>query len=304
MSGIIAYMPTFAPDALEEDACGRPLLRLSMDEIAQRINVLGRKSRGRPWIYLDAIDSIINQRSDVELVVADARSSDVVRTGMAMHHKQAGGYELAFYPEKLSQWVVFNDILARHARDDTRFFVYTSSDIIWAHDWLEPALAAFEADPALQILFPMVNAGDLAMPLQLAPGPCDMDLIDPADHMDSIGAQAARAPCLNMYAAIFRMDFLKTYGGYMNLFRNCHTESFLYYQCEAMGGKMRLAPRCFCYHHNGADVHGVGTEAGAYNYIAEHVRFDPLMDKVQEARNSGNMTVDFLKSVLYVPGNG
>lgn len=297
MTRILAYMPTYAPDAKSEDQCGRPFIRLTMDEIAKRINELGRKSRGRPAIYMDCIDSIVNQRPDVELVVADARSSDEVRQGLAEHHKAAGGYELAFYPEKMSQWVVFNDVLARHAKEDTEYFIYTSSDIIWANDWVSAALKEFDEDPSLQILFPMVNTGDMAMPLQLAPGPCDMDLIDPADHMNSIGVQAARAPCLNAYVIIFRMDFLKTYGGYPTIFRNCFTESFLYYMAQAMGGKMRLAPRCWCYHHMGVDV-WIG-EGGFYHYSAEKPTFDRIMDEVQYARSKGTMDVAFLKSVLY-----
>ncbi len=299
MTKVVAYLPTFAPDAGEENGHARPLVRINMDQIADRINTLGVRSRTRPWVYLDAIDSIVNQNPDIELVVADAKSSDIIRTKMAIHHKQSGGYQLAFYPEKLSQWVVFNDILARHAKEDTEYFVYTSSDIIWAMDWVGEAIKEFDKDPNLQILFPMVNAGDLAMPLQLAPGPCDMELIDPADHMNSLGVEAARAPCLNMYAAIFRIDFLKKYDGYPTLFSNCFTESFLYYLCEAMGGKMRLAPRCWSYHHNGIDIHGVGTAAGAYNYHTEKPVFDEVMDQVQYARSMNIMTPEFLKNLLW-----
>lgn len=297
---ILAFMPTFAPDAGEEDGCGRPLVRLDMDSIAQRINVLGMKSRARPWMYMDAIDSVINQRPDVDLIVADARSSEVVRNNLAIHHRQAGGYELAFYPDKASQWAIMNDILARHVTPHTKWVVYTSSDIIWPMDWIEPALKEFEKDPELAILFPTVNAGDGNLPLQLAPGPYDADVIDPADYMNNPASQAARAPCLNMYAAIFHIDFFKTYGGYMNAYANCFTESFLYYQCEAMGCKMRLAPRCWLYHHNGGDIHGLGTENGGYNYFKEKPTFDKMMDEVQLARSENRMTVEFLKKVLYV----
>lgn len=294
---ILAYMPTYAPEAGEEDGFARPLVRLNMDQIADRINVLGPKSRNRPWVYLDCIDSVVNQRADVELVVADARSSEIIRTQMAIHHKQAKGYELAFYPEKLSQWAVMNDILARHSKPETEFFIYTSSDIVWAMDWVSEAVKEFDRDPALQIVFPMVNAGDLSMPLQLAPGPCDMDMLDPADYMHTIGVKAARAPCCNMYVAMFRMDFLKTYGGYMDLFKNCFTESFLYYQCEAMGGKMRVMPRGWCYHHNGIDVWV--SEKGFYGYTSEKPIFDKVMDEVEKARNEKAMTVEFLRDKLY-----
>ena len=297
MSRIVAYMPTYAPDAGDEDGHGRPLARITMDEIAKRINILGRKSRARPYIYMDCIDSIVNQRPDIELVVADARSSDIVRERLELHHRQSGGYQLAFYPEKMSQWMVFNDILARHAKDDTEYFIYTSSDIIWPSDWVEAALKEFDADPKLLLLFPTVNVGDMSMPLQLAPGPCDMDLIDPADHMESAGVRAARAPCCNMYVAMFRMDLLRAYGGYPDLWRNCFTESFLYYMCEAMGGKMRLAPRCWCYHHNGVDV-WVGP-GGFYHYTAEKPVFDRVMDEVQYARSQGTCDVAFLKNLLY-----
>lgn len=299
MKEILAFLPTYAPDAGNEPSYGRPYTRLKQRQIADRINEMGIKSRARPWLYMDSIDSIVNTRPDIELIVADARSSEIIRDGLSLHNKSAGGYSLAFYPDKLSQWVVFNDILSRHATMHTKYFVYTSSDIIWAMDWIAEAVAEFDKDPSLMIIFPTVNAGDPAMPLQVAPGPYDAELIDPADHMNSIGVKAARAPCLNMYLAIFRMEFLREYGGYMDIWRNCFSESFLYYLCEAMGGKMRLMPKGWAYHHNGADSWGIGTEAGQYNYHAEKPVFDAIMDKVQEARKTNTMTREFLKEVLW-----
>lgn len=298
---ILVFMPTYAPDAGHEDGCARPLLRLSMDQIADRINMLGAKSRARPWLYMDAIDSVLNMCPQADLVVADAMSSDIIRNGLAMHHRNSGGYNLAFYPDKLSQWVVLNDILSRHATEHTKYFVYTSSDIIWAMDWVAEAIKEFDKDPRLQIIFPTVNAGDPAMPLQLAPGPRDIDIIDPALHMDSAGVEAARAPCLNAYAMIFRIDFLKRYGGYPDVFRNCFSESFLYYLCEAMGGKMALAPRCWCYHHNGADAWTDTSPAqgGLYFYSAEKPLFDEIMNQVQYAREMRIMTPEFLKGILW-----
>lgn len=295
---ILAYMPTYAPDAKEEDQCGRLPIRLTMEQIAKRINDLGPKSRNRPALYMDCIDSVVNQRPDIELVVADAKSSDIIRTGLAQHHKDTQGYQLAFYPEKLSQWAVLNDILARHAMPETEFFIYTSSDVIWAMDWVAEAIKEFDKDPALQIIFPMVNAGDLSMPLQLSPGPQDKDLLDPADFMNSKGIEAARAPCCNAYAFIVRMEFFRVYGGYQTIWKNCFSESFLYYQCQAMGGKMRVMPRGWCYHHNGGDVWV--SEKGFYGYTAEKPTFDRVMDDVQRARTENRMTADYLKSVLYV----
>ena len=301
MSEILCYMPCYAPDAGVEDQCGRPLTRLNIEQIAARINVLKVKSRARPAVYMDCIDSVLTARPDIELVVGDARSSDIVREGLGMHHKIAKGYELLFYPEKMSQWVVFNDVMSRHIKEDTKYVVYTSSDVIWCNDWIAEAIKEFDKDPALQIIFPTVGAGDVAIPIQLASGPVDADLIDPADHMDCLGMSAARAPCLNAYAIIFRVDFFKAYGGYPTLWRNCFTESFLYYMCEAMGGKMRLMPRGWVYHHNGVDV-WIG-EGGFYHYAAEKPAFDRVIEKVLSARAEKTMTVDFLKDVLYKKGN-
>lgn len=299
MTRILAYLPTYAPNVTEaEESCDRPIARLTTEAIAMRINTHGAKSRGRPWVYMDCIDSVINMRPDIELVVGDAKSSDLVREGLSAHHKATGGYHLAYYPEKMSQWALFNDILARHATADTEYMVYTSSDIVWCMDWIAEALREFDKDPTLQIIFPCVNAGDPSIPIQLAPGPRDIGLIDPADHMDCIGMAAARAPCLNAYAFIMRMDFLKTYGGYQTIWLNCFSESFLYYQCLAMGGKLRLSPKMWAYHHSGVDVWV--DEGGFYNYIREKPKFDETMDRVQEARAKGEMTIDFLKSVLYV----
>ena len=298
MTKILAYMPTYAPDAKEEESHGRPFTRLTIGEIADRINNLGQRSRTRPYVYMDCIDSIVGMRPDVELVVADARSSDIIRAQLSEHHTKAGGYELAFYPEKMSQWALMNDIMRRYAKDDTEYVVYTSSDIIWSMDWVGEAIKEFEKDPTLQILFPTVSTGDVAIPIQIANGPVDKDLIDPKDHISCLGMAAARAPCLNAYAIIFRKKFFDTYGGYMDIYRNCFTESYLYYQCEAMGGKMRLMPRGWVYHHNGVDV-WIGP-GGHYHYVAEKPTFDKMMDEVQLARKENKMTVDFLKRTLYI----
>lgn len=255
-------------------------------------------SRLRPWAYMDCIDSVLNVRPDLDLVVADARSTDSIRAELLKHQQAGGAHDLALYPERASQWAVLNQVLRTHGTDRTKYFVYTSSDIIWTHDWVGEAIKEFERDPALMIVFPCVNSGDPAMPLQVASGPRDEDLIDPADHMDCEGARAARAPCLNAYAFVMRMEFLKAYGGYMTLWRNCFTESFLHYQCEAIGGKMRLMPRGWCFHHNGID--GWVGEGGFYNYTAEKPLFDRVMDTVLAARSEGKMTKEFLRSILYV----
>ena len=294
---ILAFMPTYAPDAGDEAENGRGFHRLSLGHIADRINYLGTRSRMRPWVYMDCIDSIVSMRPDIDLVVADAKSSDIVRQRLATHHQTAKGYELAFYPEKMSQWALMNDIMKRYATTDTKYIIYTSSDIIWTMDWVAEAIKEFEADPTLQILFPTVSHGDAAIPIQISNGPKDMGLLDPAKHMDCPGMAAARAPCLNAYAIIFRKEFFDTYGGYPTIYRNCFTESFLYYMAEAMGGKMRLMPRGFVFHHNGIDV-WVG-EGGFYHYTAEKPTFDKMMDGVQLARSENRMTPEFLKGILY-----
>ena len=298
MTKILAFMPTYAPDAKDEDSYGRLAERMTTDKIAERTNLLAHRSRKRPWVYMDCIDSICNMRPDIELVVADAKSSDPVRKWLIEHHKNSGVYELALYPQKMSQWVLMNDILKRYAKEDTQYVVYTSSDIIWyGSDWVGEAIKEFERDPNLQILFPFVNSGDAALPIQISEGPKDEELIDPADHMDCPGMAAARAPCLNAYAIIFRADFFKKYGGYPTAYRNCFTESFLYYMAEAMGGKMRLMPRGWVYHHNGIDV-WIG-EGGFYHYSAEKPVFDKMMNEVQLARTENRMTPEFLKGLLY-----
>lgn len=299
-SSILAYMPTYAPDteAVEEEL--RPYQQQPNEAIARRINDSGFVSRCRPWVYMDCIDSVMNVRPDIDLVVADARSTDSIRAGLQRHQTLNRNYDLALYPEKMSQWVVLNDVLARHATPDTQFFVYTSSDVIWTMDWVEEAIREFDKDPSLQILFPCVNQGDPLLPVQVSPYPRDLPLIDPAGHMDCPGMLAARAPCLNAYAFIMRREFLDTYGGYPTVFRNCFSESFLYYMCEAMGGKMRLMPRGTCYHHSGVDAWS--GEGGSYNYSAEKAAFERIMDDVQEARCAERpfMTAGYLKGLLYV----
>lgn len=298
-SPILVYMPTYAPDteAVDEEDMGRPYERRTNEQIAERIARLGFLSRIRPAVYFDCIDSVLNVRPDIDLVVADARSTDSIRTGLQKHRETSGEYDLALYPEKMSQWTVLNDVLKRHACEATRYFVYTSSDIIWTMDWVGEALKEFEKDPSLQIVFPCVNQGDPLLPVQILSYPHDEALIDPARHTECPAMKAARAPCLNAYAMIFRMDFLRTYGGYPDVFRNCFSESFLYFMCEAMGGKMRLMPRGVCYHHSGVDA-WTG-EGGYYNYTAEKDKFERIMDQVDGMRARGNLSVDYLKGILY-----
>lgn len=294
MAEILCYIPTYAP---KTEACAdypRPYTRLSHVELAERLTKLQYLSRLRPWIYMDVIDSVLNVRPDIDLVVADARSTDSIRQQLSLHQKASGQYHLALYDNPDSQWRVFNSVLANHATADTKYFVYSSSDIIWTMDWVAEAIREFDVDPSLQIIFPRVSSGDADfLPCQVAGGPEDAPLIDPP-YQD-----AARAPVLNAYAMIFRMEFLKTYGGYPTRFRNCFTESFLYYMCEAMGGKMRLMPKGWCFHHNGVDA-WTG-EGGSYNYTAEKPLFDKVMGEVQEARCAERpyLSVSYLKGLLY-----
>ncbi len=299
-STVLAFLPTYAPEteAITDPAVARPIRRITNEEIAQRIDKLGYMSRIRPWMYMDCIDSCLNARPDMDLVVGDARSTDSIRALLQQHQIASAspahaGYELVLYPERMSQWKVLNHIASLFSTPDTKYFVYTSSDIIWTMDWVQIAIEHFERDPSLQIIFPCVNSGDPALPCQVTTGPAPRGtpLIEPP-YQD-----AARAPVLNGYVFIMRMDFLRTYGGYPDAYRNCFSESFLHYMCEAMGGKMMLMPEGFCWHHNGGDL-WTG-EGGTYHYTAEKPTFDAMMDKVQEARANSTCTIEFLKGILY-----
>lgn len=293
MSKILAYMPTFSPVVESTSNNRRPYERLKQHEIAGRINDLGQMSREKPWVYMDCIDSVMNIRPDIDLVVADARSTESIREELHKHQVACGDYSLALYPEKESQWVVFNDVMNRHMTEETEYVVYTSSDIVWTMDWVGEAIKEFERDAALQIVFPLVSSGDNEyLPCQVGVGPRDEPL------MEAPYQEAARAPVLNGYVMIFRAEFFRVWGGYMNVYRNCFTESFLSYQCEAMGGKMRLMPRGWTYHHNGIDV-WASKDGGMYHYGSEKPVFDAMMDKLQAARIEGRMTVPFLKELLY-----
>lgn len=303
---ILVYMPTYAPDveAVTDPGTARPYARQSNEQIAARINERGFLSRIRPGVYFDCIDSVLNVRPDADLVVADARSSDSVRDELQRHRVVSGRYTLQLHPERESQWTVLNHVLRTHGTRETRYFVYTSSDVVWTMDWVGEAVREFEADPALMILFPCVNSGDPNLPMQVAQGPRDMPLLDPAAFGDSPAARAARAPVLNAYAFIMRVEFLRAYGGYPTAFRNCFTESFLYYMCEAMGGTMRLMPRGWCYHHGSVDgwTDASAVKGGYYYYDAEKPVFDRLMDQVDTARAEGRLTVGFFRRLLYGGG--
>lgn len=293
MPKILVYCPVYSPIQEASKNSPRSYERMPNTAIEQRINAIGIKSREKPYIYFDAIDSVCNTRPDVKLVVADARSTDSIRDELKKHHAASNNsYTLALYQDKLSQWILLNDIWKRFSDKDTEFFVYTSSDVLFGPDWIAEAQKEFAKDPDLQIIFPCVNNGDPNLPCQIATGVRDIDMIEPPYQ------HAARAPVLNSYAWICRNSFLKTYGGYPTAYRNCFSESFLFYLCEATGGKMRLAPRAWVYHHGSVDA-WTG-DGGLYHYDAEKPIFDAMMDKVQAARIEGKMSVEFLKSVLYI----
>lgn len=299
-SPYLVFMPTYAPEteAVENAPNKRPHGREPQTAIADRITKYGYLSRIRPWSYMDAIDSVLNIRPDVDLVVADARSTESMRKHLTLHQRSSQnldspGYSLALFPEKESQWKALNKIIELHDNPAVKYFIYTSSDIVWTMDWVAEAEKEFLADPSLQIVFPCVNSGDPNLPNQVATGPRDLPL-EEAPYQD-----AARAPVLNAYVFICRMDFLRAYGGYPNIFRNCFTESFLHYMAEAIGGKMRLMPRGWCYHHGAVDQwSGAG---GLYNHTGELAKFTKIMDQVQEARcaERSYMTKAFLQSLLY-----
>jgi hypothetical protein len=284
-------MPTFSPDIEAETMVRRPYTRLTNQEIATHLD--NHVYRNKPWMYFDSIDSVLNTRSDITLVVGDGRSTDSIREELKNHlNTPDGAYCLELYDNKMSQWLIYNDILGKYATPETKYFVFTSSDVIWLMDWVAEAVKEFERNPKLQILFPCVNRGDPNLPCQIAAGPRDMDLIDPPYQ------QAARAPVINAYAFIIRMDFLRTYGGYPTAFKNCFSESFLYYMCEAMGGEMRLMPRGWVFHWGEGDKWSP-PGGSPYNYNEEKMKFEGVINKVLMYRAMGLMTVDFLKETLY-----
>lgn len=285
-------MPTYSPTD-EAQPLTRGYARATNDEIARR--VAEGTGKTKPTVYLDAIDSVLNVRPDVQLVVGDGRSTDSMRLALTQHHEEsAEAYTLILYPEKMSQWVIFNDILNSYATDGTKYFIYTSSDVIWQMDWVDAAIKEFDKNPKLQILFPCVNSGDPNLPCQIAEGPRDLDPIFPPYQ------KAAQAQVLNAYAIIFRMDFLRTYGGYPTIFRNCFTESFLAYMCEAMGGEMRLAPRAWCHHYGSIDI-WADKDKSYYFYNEEKFLFQKIINDFLMHRAMNMATVDYIKRVLYKP---
>ena len=286
MSEILCYMPTYSPTT-EAVSPVRPYTRETNSSISKRLR---RQSRVKPSVYMDAIDSVLNNPTPVRLVVADGRSTESMRAELGKHHAH-GGYELLLYENRESQWKLFNDVYAL-ATPETEYMIYSSSDVVWVMDWVAEAVKAFEADPKVQILFPCVNRGDTNLPCQIAAGVRDLEPFEPPFQ------RAARAPVLNMYAAIFRMSFLRAYGGYMTRFKNCFTESFLFYMCEALGGTMKVLPRGHVYHYSALDAHGSGGDW--YNYGTEKPEFAPVMDKLLAARAKGEMDVAFLKELLFV----
>lgn len=281
-------MPTYSPDVESSPKMNRTYTRLTNEEMRLRL----RKHNIKPWVYLDSIDSVLNNPTQVKLVVADGKSTESIRADLQKHHEISGGYTLQLYTEKLSQWWIFNDIIEKYVTPETKYFVYTSSDVNWRMDWVQEAIKEFEKNPKLQILFPCVSRGDGNLPCQIASAPQDIDLIEPPYQ------RAARAPVLNGYAMIFRMDFLRAYGGYPTLFRNCFSESFLHYMCEAAGGIMRLMPRGWVWHHSAVDV-WKDDGGSTYYYSKEKHIFDEAIEKVLTARADGKMNVEFLKGVLY-----
>lgn len=290
MSEIVAYIPTYSPDTEADASELRSYSRLNNEQIQVRVD--SGHGTIKPWMYMDSIDSVLNIRPDIKLVVADGKSTDSIRHDLTKHHYESGAaYDLALYAEKKSQWWIFNDLIEKYTTQDTKYFIYTSSDVVWQMDWVTEAIKEFERNPKLQILFPCVSKGDPNLPCQVADGPRDLDPVF-APYQSH-----ARAPCLNAYVMIFRMDFLRTYGGYPTLFRNCFTESFLHYMCEAMGGEMRLMPRGHVFHYGEGDK---WTSPGsAYYYTEEALFFQEIMNKVLMHKAMGMMTPEYLKKTLY-----
>lgn len=289
MSEILCYTPTYSPFIEADPVSLRPYSRLPQDQIVTHIK--DDKWRTKPYVYMDAIDSILNTRPDIKLVVADGRSTDSIRQSLSWHQQESGSYTLELYPERMSQWVLFNEVIKNHVTPETKYFVYSSSDVLWFQDWVSEAIREFEKNPKLQILFPLVSQGDGNIPCQVSPGPINRDPIKPPYDQHGL------APVLNAYVVIFRMDFLRAYGGYPTLFRNCYTESFLHYLCEAIGGEMRILPRGWCFHWGLVDK---WEENGShYYYNEEKILFQETMVKLQMMRAAGFMNKDMLKKLLW-----
>lgn len=304
MSEILAFMPTFSPNDECHPRFVRPYTREGQEAIKSRLGTAN--GRLKPGVYLDAIDSILNIRPDIHLVVGDGRSTESIRSALQSHNQEAiiehnemlwsghddrSAYTLEFYPKKMSQWKIFNDVYKRYATPDMKYFVYTSSDVVWLHDWVSEAIKEFDKNPKLMILFPTVSSGDGNIPCQVASGPRDLDLQEIPYDIHGKGR------VLNMYSAIFRREFLDAYGGYISLFRNNFSESFLDYMCEAMEGEMRLMPRGWAWHWGTVDYWK--SESGSpYFFAEEKDKFDITINKVLMMHGAGFANVPFLKNLL------
>lgn len=301
MSEILCYVPTYSPHNESDTEFPRSYSRLSNEEIQlHRLsggsshivgNALQPVARLKPWVYMDAFDSILNTRPDIKLVVGDGRSTESIREDLKKHNQANNDYVLELYPEKMSQWIIFNDILKKYATEDTKYFVYSSSDVIWCMDWVAEAIKEFERNPKAMILYPCVNNGDMNLPCQVAPGPRNIDAFLPPYQ------EAAKAPVINAYVMIFRMEFLKFWGGYPTLFRNCYTESFIHHLTTAMGGEQRVLPRGWCFHWGTVDI---WQENGSYYHYNEEIAlFQDTMNRVKMFDGMGMMTPEFLKKTLW-----
>lgn len=171
MSEILAYMPTFSPNDECHPKFVRPYTRETQEAIKSRLGT--PEGRLKPGVYMDSIDSVLNTRPDIHLVVGDGRSTQSIRSALGQHRQN---YTLELYPEKMSQWKIFNHVYEKYATHDMKYFVYTSSDVVWTMDWVAEAIKEFEKNPKLMILFPTVSSGDGNIPCQVADGPKDLDL--------------------------------------------------------------------------------------------------------------------------------
>lgn len=291
MPEILCYMPTYSPFDEVDLSHPRPYRKLTQEEIAPRL-AASSVGRRKPWVYMDAIDSILNIRPDIPLIVGDGKSTESIREHLVLHWNESSPkYILEFYTDRLSQWAIFNHIIEKYSTSATKYFVYSSSDVIWQMDWVAEAIKEFEKNPKLQILYPLVNNGDSNLPCQVSPGPIDMDPMMPPYQ------EAAKAAVLNAYVMIIRMDFLRAYGGYPTLFRNCYTESFLPYMCRAIGSEQRLLPRGWCFHWGTVDLWQ--ENGSAYYYNEEIGLFQDTMNAVKMAEGMRMLTPEFLKKLLY-----
>lgn len=225
-------------------------LRDDSPERFPALSVIIPNWNGSPFLF--ELLASLGEAATREIIVVDNGSSDGSVSMLRDYHPAVRRLELSIN-EGFSRAVNRGLHLAR-----APYIAIVNNDTAWSRDWMEPAVAFLEGNPAYDFAAPLVlnyfrcdrvdSAGD-GITRSLRPYKQWFDR--PADEVPAEGRDLVAASCS---AVVFRRSFFDRVGSFDEDFFMYYEDVDLFFRGLLRGQRGRLLPGLVVYHREGGSI--------------------------------------------------